>query len=175
MALDPHFLLFEWLFVKGNLRSGQLKLVRRFTDAARQTRQTFRDQVVFGPISCSRRSRRPEFIQFFFLIHQNSQKWAACLLHPVVTVLGPRPLGDVSASSSRVVLHQVTLESRDVRRSGQPLVRQLLMGEGKSAVIAPLLSLLLAEELVLQARTKRKCVGRYEDVLISRFKLKTKK
>lgn len=88
-------------------------------------------------------------------------------------MLGPRPLGDVSASS-RVVLHQVTLESRD-RRSGQPLVRQLLMGEGKSAVIAPLLSLLLAEELVLQARTKRKCVGRYENVLISRFKLKTKK
>ena len=36
-------------------------------------------------------------------------------------------------------------------RSEQPLVRQLLMGEGKSAVIAPLLSLLLAEELVLQA------------------------
>ena len=33
------------------------------------------------------------------------------------------------------------------------------MGEGKSAVIAPLLSLLLAEELVLQApSTKTKCV-----------------
>ncbi|CAJ1446714.1 unnamed protein product [Effrenium voratum] len=69
VSLDPHFLLFEWLFVKGNLRQGQLALVQRFVEAA---------------------------------------------------------------------------------RSGQPLVRQLLMGEGKSAVIAPLLSLLLAQDLVLQ-------------------------
>ena len=37
-------------------------------------------------------------------------------------------------------------------RSGKPVIRQLLMGEGKSAVVAPLLGLLLASEgLVLQA------------------------
>ena len=36
LAMDPHFLLFEWLFVKGNLRSSQMNLVRRFVDAARQ-------------------------------------------------------------------------------------------------------------------------------------------
>ena len=35
LAMDPHFLLFEWLFVKGNLRSSQMDLVRRFVDAAR--------------------------------------------------------------------------------------------------------------------------------------------
>lgn len=101
-------------------------------------------------------SRMCNFIKMFenpsnFL---KSGQRACCIL---LSQCFSRPLGDVFASSSRVVLHQVTLESRDMRRSGQPLVRQLLMGEGKSAVIAPLLSLLLAEELVLQASTKRKC------------------
>ena len=50
--------------MKGNLRSGQLKLVRRFTDAARQT---FRDSQVdtIPPSSCS--GHGPKFIK----IHQN--------------------------------------------------------------------------------------------------------
>ncbi|CAE7948105.1 hypothetical protein AK812_SmicGene21298 [Symbiodinium microadriaticum] len=78
IALDPHFLLFEWLFAKGNLRASQLRLVSHFAEAA---------------------------------------------------------------------------------RSGKPVIRQLLMGEGKSAVVAPLLGLLLASEgLVLQAPAPERVV-----------------
>ena len=48
----------------------------------------------------------------------------------------------------RADLSWLSLErfSRYTSRSGTPLLRQLLMGEGKSAVIAPLLSLLLAQD-----------------------------
>ncbi len=163
LGLDPHFLLFEWLFVKGNLRSGQLKLVRRFTDAARQT---FRDSQVdtIPPSSCS--GHGPKFIKihqiplgggsvptvtaFFYRLTIKAQMWQMCMAFEVCLCRLIFPCRFTSSHS---------FESRDMRRSGQPLVRQLLMGEGKSAVIAPLLSLLLAEELVLQApSTKTKCV-----------------